>query len=32
MDKEKIKSSMIKRLEKPGYKVLIQAVEEKKAA
>ena len=32
MDKEKIKNSMIKRLEKLGYKVLIQTVEEKEAA
>jgi transposase len=32
MDKEKIKNSMIKRLEKQGYKLLIQAAEEKAAA
>ena len=32
MDKEKIKNYMINRLEKPGYKVLIPVVEEKKAA
>jgi hypothetical protein len=32
MDKEKIKNSMIKRMEKLGYKVLIQTVEEKVVA
>ena len=32
MDKENIKNSMIKRLEKLKYKVLIQAVEDKESA
>jgi transposase len=32
VDKEKVKNSMIKRLEKLGYRVILQAVEEKEAA
>jgi transposase len=32
MDKEKIKNTMIKRMETLGYKVLIQTVEEKAVA